>query len=77
MHEKTVNSCCPKDCKYISYLSFGAGRRRLPYCNFGEIAHQEGKIKGYIRGCPVEMCTYYESNGGKKLKKDIYGRYML
>ncbi len=57
----TVNNTCPKDCRFRELL---AGK--IYNCNYGQVAHEEGKIDKPVRGGTVDECTVYEPGTRKR-----------
>ena len=57
----SCNNTCPKDCRFRELLS-----GNTYYCNYGQIAFEEGKVNKPFRGGTVDECTVYESGARKR-----------
>lgn len=57
----SCNNTCPKDCRFRELLS-----GNTYYCNYGQVAHEEGKISKPVRGGTVDECTVYEPGKHKR-----------
>lgn len=57
----SCNNTCPKDCRFRELLG-----GNTYYCNYGQVAHKEGKIDKPVRGGTVDECTMYEPGKHKR-----------